>query len=154
LLGYRPELERSRGGERALSGADRVWTGRTHTLYASHRNVGKIRHKGLLFSIGLVEDKESRVAATNEKVAKVTSSCEERGLIVGEKGGTVAGFNNVVALAPQLIAVSVLASLWVLFEIANIAWSRYGDCRSTRTGGSNRGPGLRRLRRDRLHAVA
>jgi hypothetical protein len=39
----------------------------------------------------------------------------------------VAGFNNVIALAPQLIAVNVLATLWVLFEIANIAWSRYGD---------------------------
>jgi hypothetical protein len=46
---------------------------------------------------------------------------------VGEKGGTVAGFNNVIARAPQLIAVSVLASLWVSFEIANVAWSRYGD---------------------------
>jgi hypothetical protein len=50
-----------------------------------------------------------------------------RGLIVWKKGGTVAGFNNVIALAPQLIAVNVLATLWVLFEIANIAWSRYGD---------------------------
>ena len=78
MLGYRPELERSRGGERALSGADRVCTGRTRTPYASprnasHRNVGKIRHKDLLFGIGLVEDKESRVPATNEKIAKVAS---------------------------------------------------------------------------------
>jgi hypothetical protein len=60
VVGYRPELERSRSGECALSGADRVRTRRTRTLYASHRNVGKIRHKGLLFSIELVEDKMSR----------------------------------------------------------------------------------------------
>ena len=85
LLGYRPELERSRSGECALSGADRVWTRRTPTLYAYYRNVGKIRHKGLLFSIGLVEDKESRVPATNEKVAKVTSSCKGEDLSFGRR---------------------------------------------------------------------
>lgn len=79
MLEYRPELERSRSGGCALSGAGRVWRRRTRTLYASHRNVGKIRHKGLLFSMELVEDKESRVSATNEKVAKVTSSDNRKG---------------------------------------------------------------------------
>jgi taurine-pyruvate aminotransferase len=68
-----------------------------------HPNVGEIRHKGLLFGIELVEDKESRVPATPDKVAKVISGCKERGLIVGKNGDTVAGFNNVITLAPPLV---------------------------------------------------
>jgi adenosylmethionine-8-amino-7-oxononanoate aminotransferase len=68
-----------------------------------HPNVGEIRHKGLLFGIELVEDRESRAPATAEKVAKVISGCKERGLIVGKNGDTVAGFNNVITLAPPLV---------------------------------------------------
>jgi adenosylmethionine-8-amino-7-oxononanoate aminotransferase len=73
------------------------------TELEEHPNVGEIRHKGLLFGVELVEDKESRVPATNEKVAKVISGCKQRGLIVGKNGDTVAGFNNVITLAPPLI---------------------------------------------------
>jgi taurine-pyruvate aminotransferase len=68
-----------------------------------HPNVGEIRHKGLLFGIELVEDKENRVPATTDKVTKVISGCKERGLIVGKNGDTVAGFNNVITLAPPLV---------------------------------------------------
>jgi taurine-pyruvate aminotransferase len=68
-----------------------------------HPNVGQVRHKGLLFGIEVVEDKESRVPASNEEVAKVISGCKERGLIVGKNGDTVAGFNNVITLAPPLV---------------------------------------------------
>jgi taurine-pyruvate aminotransferase len=68
-----------------------------------HPNVGEIRHKGLLFGIELVEDSETRVPATAEKVAKVISGCKESGLIVGKNGDTVAGFNNVITLAPPLV---------------------------------------------------
>ena len=68
-----------------------------------HPSVGEIRHKGLLFGIELVEDKESRVPASNDKVGKVISGCKERGLIVGKNGDTVAGFNNVITLAPPLV---------------------------------------------------
>ena len=69
----------------------------------NHPNVGEIRHRGLLFGIELVEDKESRAPATAEKVSKVVSGCKERGLIVGKNGDTVAGFNNVITLAPPLV---------------------------------------------------
>jgi adenosylmethionine-8-amino-7-oxononanoate aminotransferase len=68
-----------------------------------HPNVGEIRHKGLLFGIELVEDKESRVPAPADVVAKVISGCKERGLIVGKNGDTVAGFNNIITLAPPLV---------------------------------------------------
>jgi taurine-pyruvate aminotransferase len=68
-----------------------------------HPNVGEIRHKGLLFGIELVEDRETRTPATTERVANVISGCKERGLIVGKNGDTVAGFNNVITLAPPLV---------------------------------------------------
>ncbi len=68
-----------------------------------HPNVGEIRHKGLLFGFELVEDKQSRVPASADKVARVVSGCKERGLIVGKNGDTVAGYNNVITLAPPLV---------------------------------------------------
>jgi len=67
-----------------------------------HPNVGDVRNKGLLFGIELVEDKESKKPASPHKVGAVVSGCQERGLIVGKNGDTVAGFNNVIALAPPL----------------------------------------------------
>ena len=68
-----------------------------------HPNVGQIRNKGLLFGLELVEDKGSRTPATADKVGAVIAGCKERGLIVSKNGDTVAGFNNVVTLAPPLI---------------------------------------------------
>jgi adenosylmethionine-8-amino-7-oxononanoate aminotransferase len=68
-----------------------------------HPNVGQVRNKGLLFGLELVEDKETQTPAAADKVAKVISGCKERGLIVGKNGDTVAGFNNVVTLAPPLV---------------------------------------------------
>jgi taurine-pyruvate aminotransferase len=68
-----------------------------------HPNVGQIRNKGLLFGLELVEDKESHAPAVADEVAKVIAGCKKRGLIVGKNGDTVAGFNNVVTLAPPLI---------------------------------------------------
>jgi adenosylmethionine-8-amino-7-oxononanoate aminotransferase len=68
-----------------------------------HPNVGQIRNKGLLFGLELVEDKESRKPAAADKVAKIIAGCKKRGLIAGKNGDTVAGFNNVVTLAPPLI---------------------------------------------------
>jgi taurine-pyruvate aminotransferase len=68
-----------------------------------HPNVGQIRNKGLLFGLELVEDEGSRTPATADKVGAVIAGCKERGLIVGKNGDTVAGFNNVVTLAPPLI---------------------------------------------------
>jgi 4-aminobutyrate aminotransferase-like enzyme len=68
-----------------------------------HPNVGQIRNKGLLFGLELVEDRESRAPAAADKVSEVIAGCKKRGLIVGKNGDTVAGFNNVVTLAPPLI---------------------------------------------------
>jgi taurine-pyruvate aminotransferase len=67
-----------------------------------HPNVGDVRNKGLLFGIELVEDEESKRPASKEVVEAAISGCKERGLIISKNGDTVAGFNNVLTLAPPL----------------------------------------------------
>jgi taurine-pyruvate aminotransferase len=67
-----------------------------------HPNVGDVRSKGLLFGIELVEDKESKEPASAEMVTATISGCKERGLVIANNADTVAGFNNVLTLAPPL----------------------------------------------------
>lgn len=93
-------MEREELPERSAAMGDRL-RGEISAL-EDHPNVGEIRHRGLLFGIEMVEDRESRRPAAPEKVAKVVSGCKERGLLVGKNGDTVAGYNNVVALSPPL----------------------------------------------------
>jgi taurine-pyruvate aminotransferase len=69
---------------------------------ADHPTVGDVRNRGLLFGIELVEDKKNKEPAPPHKVGAVVSGCQERALIVGKNGDTVAGFNNVITLAPPL----------------------------------------------------
>ncbi len=67
-----------------------------------HENVGEVRHKGFLYGIELVKDKESKEPAADEMLAKVIGLCKEKGLIIGRNGDTVPGFNNVLIVAPPL----------------------------------------------------
>jgi taurine-pyruvate aminotransferase len=73
------------------------------TRLDDHPYVGDVRGKGLLFGIELVENKESKLPASVEKVAAVISGCQERGLIISKNADTVAGYNNVLTLSPPLI---------------------------------------------------
>ncbi|MEI2472801.1 aminotransferase class III-fold pyridoxal phosphate-dependent enzyme, partial [Peribacillus frigoritolerans] len=68
----------------------------------SHPNVGDVRGKGLLVGIELVEDKLTKQPIELSKINKVIASCKEKGLIIGKNGDTVAGFNNILTLAPPL----------------------------------------------------
>lgn len=68
----------------------------------SHPYVGDIRNKGLLFGFELVEDKNTKQPAAAEKLNKVIAACKEKGLIIGKNSDTVAGYNNVITLAPPL----------------------------------------------------
>src|ERR687894_2650500 len=72
------------------------------TELESHPNVGEIRSKGLLFGIELVEDRENKQTASKEMVEAAVSGCKERGLVISKNADTVAGFNNVLTLAPPL----------------------------------------------------
>ena len=72
------------------------------THLSEHKFVGDIRGKGLLIGIELVKDKETKEPLEVELVNKVISGCKQKGLIIGKNGATVAGFNNVLTLAPPL----------------------------------------------------
>ncbi|RFU69577.1 aspartate aminotransferase family protein [Bacillus sp. V59.32b] len=67
-----------------------------------HPHVGEVRGKGLLIGIELVKDKGSKEPLEIEKVNLIINSCKEKGLIIGKNGDTVAGYNNVLTLAPPL----------------------------------------------------
>ncbi len=67
-----------------------------------HKFVGDIRGKGLLIGIELVKDKSTKEPLEVELVNKIISRCRAKGLIIGKNGATVAGYNNVLTLAPPL----------------------------------------------------
>ena len=67
-----------------------------------HPFVGDIRGLGFLLGIELVEDKETKEPATNDRVVKIIGECKANGLIIGRNGDTVAGYNNILALSPPL----------------------------------------------------
>ncbi|ONK23809.1 aspartate aminotransferase family protein [Bacillus sp. VT-16-64] len=67
-----------------------------------HPYVGDIRGMGFLMGIEMVEDKETKEPAKNERVAKIMSECRDKGLIIGKNGDTVADYNNILTLSPPL----------------------------------------------------
>ncbi|MBD1382489.1 aspartate aminotransferase family protein [Metabacillus arenae] len=72
------------------------------SLLREHPCVGDVRGKGLLVGIELVKDKTTKEPLETEIVNKVIAGCKQKGLIIGKNGATVAGFNNVLTLAPPL----------------------------------------------------
>lgn len=66
-------------------------------------HVGDIRCKGLLTGIELVEDKQTQEPLADSKVGQVIGECKKRGLIVGKNSDTIAGYNNIITIAPPLI---------------------------------------------------
>ncbi len=70
---------------------------------SSHTNVGDIRGKGLLIGIELVEDKRTKKPLAVGELNKVIGYCKSKGVIIGKNGDTVAGYNNVLTMAPPLM---------------------------------------------------
>ena len=68
----------------------------------NHPYVGNIRGKGLLMGIEMVENKQTKEPASQDKVDKIISLCKEQGLIISKNGDTVAGYNNIITLSPPL----------------------------------------------------
>lgn len=67
-----------------------------------HRLVGDIRSFGLMTGIELVADKAAKTPADLAVVKGIIAECKAKGLIIGKNGDTVAGYNNVLTLAPPL----------------------------------------------------
>ncbi|MFZ4451707.1 aspartate aminotransferase family protein [Salibacterium aidingense] len=79
-----------------------------HQLYErlafleNHPNVGHIRYMGLLFGLEIVENKETKEPASEQRMAQIISDCKKLGLIAGKNSETVPSLNNVLALCPPL----------------------------------------------------
>jgi taurine-pyruvate aminotransferase len=71
-------------------------------LLQDHPYVGNVRGKGLLIGIELVKDKNTKDPLDTERVNQVIAYCKQEGILIGKNGATVAGFNNVLTLAPPL----------------------------------------------------
>ncbi|MFV8828181.1 aspartate aminotransferase family protein [Alkalihalobacterium sp. APHAB7] len=71
-------------------------------LLQNHPYVGDVRGRGLLIGIELVADKATKTPIDVSIVNKVIASCKQKGVIIGKNGATVAGFNNVLTIAPPL----------------------------------------------------
>ncbi len=69
---------------------------------AGHPLAGDVRGFGFMAGIELVEDRQSRKPAAPNVVQGIIDGCRRRGLIIGKNGDTVAGYNNVLTLAPPL----------------------------------------------------
>ncbi|MBE1555326.1 hypothetical protein [Sporosarcina limicola] len=52
----------------------------------NHPYVGDIRNLGFIMGIELVEDKETKEPATNDRMAKIIGGCKATGLIIGRNG--------------------------------------------------------------------
>ena len=64
--------------------------------------VGDVRGKGLLIGIELVKDKATKEPADEKLLIDIIKTCKAQGLIIGKTADTVAGFNNILTLAPPL----------------------------------------------------
>ncbi|CAH2713733.1 Taurine--pyruvate aminotransferase [Neobacillus rhizosphaerae] len=71
-------------------------------LLHDHPYVGNVRGKGLLVGIELVKDKDTKEPLEAGLVNQVIANCRQKGIIIGKNGATVAGYNNVLTLAPPL----------------------------------------------------
>ncbi|MBB6450058.1 adenosylmethionine-8-amino-7-oxononanoate aminotransferase [Geomicrobium halophilum] len=68
----------------------------------SYPNIGNIRQKGLLIGIELVNDKGTKEPISQEAIGSIIAQCKSRGLIIGKNADTVAGYSNILTLAPPL----------------------------------------------------
>ncbi|WP_042202470.1 aspartate aminotransferase family protein [Paenibacillus camerounensis] len=93
-------LEQEQLVERAAILGQRLHSGLSGLL--GHKLVGDIRSFGLIAGIELVADKGSKQPADLDIVKGIIAECKAKGLIIGKNGDTVAGFNNVLTLAPPL----------------------------------------------------
>ncbi|WP_413229806.1 aspartate aminotransferase family protein [Halobacillus litoralis] len=94
-------MEKENLFDRSRQLGDRMKNELLHRLQ-THPHVGNVRGEGLLIGIEMVEDKAGKEPLAIEKVNQVISYCKKKGIIIGKNGMTVAGFNNVLTLAPPL----------------------------------------------------
>jgi len=67
-------------------------------------HVGDVRGRGLLCGIELVEDKKTRQPVSEAYVLRVVGEIAAQGVLVGRTNRSLPGHNNIINLAPALIA--------------------------------------------------
>lgn len=95
-------IERERLIDRAAELGERLH--RRLEALIGHPHVGDVRGFGLIVGIEMVEDRESKLPASTDKVAKVIAACKEKGLLIGKNSDTVPGFGNILTLCPPFVA--------------------------------------------------
>jgi taurine-pyruvate aminotransferase len=91
-----------------------------------HRLVGDIRSFGLVTGIELVADKVTKQPVELDVVKGIIGDCKAKGLIIGKNGDTVAGFNNVLTLAPPLASTDedIQFMIDTLIAVLNGSWAK------------------------------
>nr|WP_188532490.1 aspartate aminotransferase family protein [Paenibacillus abyssi] len=90
----------------------------------NHPNVGDIRSFGLIAGIEMVEDKETKLPASADKVMFIMAECKNRGLLIGKNGDTVPGFSNILTLCPPFVTTDedldfIVDTLVEVFDLLN-----------------------------------
>ena len=83
-------------GARALANLEAVMD--------KHKVVGQVRGKGLFLGAELVADRATKEPVSEKAVGAVVAECAAQGVIIGAMNRSVPGANNVLCLAPALIA--------------------------------------------------
>jgi len=73
-------------------------------LMEKHKVVGDVRGKGLFLGAELVADRDTKEPVSESEVGAVVAECAAQGAIIGATNRSVPGLNNVLCLAPALIA--------------------------------------------------
>ncbi|MDE2251132.1 MAG: aminotransferase class III-fold pyridoxal phosphate-dependent enzyme [Gammaproteobacteria bacterium] len=78
--------------------------GNLRELQQRHAVIGDVRGIGLFCGAELVQDRESREPAEEQRVQAVVAECLAQGVIIGATNRSLARFNNTLCLSPALIA--------------------------------------------------
>ncbi|KQT87536.1 aminotransferase class III-fold pyridoxal phosphate-dependent enzyme [Aurantimonas sp. Leaf443] len=73
-------------------------------LKNKHAVIGDVRGMGLFQGAELVEDRTTRKPVDEKSIARVIAETTARGVLIGASNRSVPGLNNVLCLAPALVA--------------------------------------------------
>ena len=74
------------------------------SLQQKHSVIGDVRGLGLFQGAELVTDRETKEPVSEKSIASVIAEASARGVLIGASNRSVPGLNNVICLAPALVA--------------------------------------------------
>lgn len=73
-------------------------------LQEKHAVIGDVRGMGLFRGLELVADRTTKEPVSEKSIAQVVAAAAARGVLIGASNRSVPGLNNVICLAPALVA--------------------------------------------------